>query len=123
MNAPDLEQHAAAVLKRHLERAAPALINPYSERLSEDYFVFHLRRTSANRRLPAGALRRLDRANRAGRARQVFSRRVAEILESQMSYYGTDSIAQLSDKSSSRRRPALFRRAAGHVFRASQQPP
>ena len=43
MNAPDLEQRAADALKPLLERAAPAFVNPYSERLTEDYFIFQLR--------------------------------------------------------------------------------
>jgi hypothetical protein len=96
MNAPDVEQHAATVLKRHLERAAPALINPYSERLSEDYFVFHLRPivNEAGRTVTAASLLEhcadsIAQIVRGERARFSVTER-AEILESQMSYYETD---------------------------------
>src|SRR5947209_72229 len=43
MNAAELEPRVAAAIGRHIERAAPALVNPYAERISEDYCIFHLR--------------------------------------------------------------------------------
>ncbi len=39
----DFSALAARVAKQRLERAAPALVKPYDEWLSEDYFVFHVR--------------------------------------------------------------------------------
>ena len=39
----DFEKHASRIARQKLERAAPALVKPYSEWLSEDYFIFHVR--------------------------------------------------------------------------------
>jgi hypothetical protein len=39
----DFVSHAEPIVKRKLERAAPALVKPYSRWLSEDYFIFHVR--------------------------------------------------------------------------------
>ncbi len=39
----DFEKHASRIVRQKLERAAPALVKPYSEWLSEDYFIFHVR--------------------------------------------------------------------------------
>src|SRR3984885_1763130 len=39
----DFSAHAARIVKQRLERAGPALVKPYKEWLSEDYFVFHVR--------------------------------------------------------------------------------
>ena len=43
----DFSALAARVAKQRLERAAPALVKPYDEWLSEDYFVFHVREIAA----------------------------------------------------------------------------
>src|SRR6266852_8472865 len=39
----DFERQAARIARQRLERAAPALVKPYANWLSEDYFIFHLR--------------------------------------------------------------------------------
>src|ERR1700722_1223241 len=39
----DFEKHASRIVRQKLERAAPALVKPYKEWLSEDYFIFHVR--------------------------------------------------------------------------------
>src|SRR5580658_8531151 len=39
----DFEKHASRIVRQKLERAAPALVKPYPEWLSEDYFIFHVR--------------------------------------------------------------------------------
>src|SRR5579864_6346337 len=39
----DFAGHASRIAHRKLERATPALVKPYSDWLSEDYFIFHLR--------------------------------------------------------------------------------
>ncbi len=96
MNAPDLEQRANDALRPLLERAAPALSKPYQERLTEDYFIFHLRqiRDCDNRVVSATellekhgeAIAQMVRGERA-----VFSAAErAEILSAQMSYYESD---------------------------------
>jgi len=40
---PEFERRARAIVQDKLRRAAPALIKPYEEWLSEDYFIFQLR--------------------------------------------------------------------------------
>src|SRR3984957_18067766 len=39
----DFAAQATAIVRNSLERAAPALIKPYNEWLSEDYLIFHIR--------------------------------------------------------------------------------
>ena len=65
----DFAAQATAIVRASLERAAPALIKPYDEWLSEDYLIFHVREIS---RLALG--HRADSsarlAHRAGGARR-----------------------------------------------------
>src|ERR1700674_1008469 len=44
----DFERHASRIVRQKLERAAPALVKPYSDWLSEDYFIFHVREISGS---------------------------------------------------------------------------
>src|SRR5580692_5148186 len=39
----NFEAQASRIVKQKLERAAPALVKPYKEWLTEDYFIFHVR--------------------------------------------------------------------------------
>src|ERR1700733_7278387 len=39
----DFEKYASRIVHQKLERSAPALVKRYSEWLSEDYFIFHVR--------------------------------------------------------------------------------
>ena len=41
--APEIERRTAELIQSRLERAAPALVQPYPARLSEDYYIIHLR--------------------------------------------------------------------------------
>ena len=96
MNAPDLEQKAAETIREHLARAAPALVNAYQERLSEDYYIIYLQ--SVNARAPecvtaahlieqcAEPIAQIVRGERA----KFSAAERAEILEARMSYYETD---------------------------------
>lgn len=95
MNAPELEQTAAEAIRRHIERAAPALVNPYPQRLTEDYYIIHLTTIDDGGRpvtaddLIAHCGDSIAQIVRGEQAR--FSRaEQGEILESRMSYYETD---------------------------------
>jgi len=44
----DFEKHAQRVAKKCLEQAAPALVKPYKDWLSEDYFIFHVREVAGS---------------------------------------------------------------------------
>ena len=95
MNSPDLEQEAEEELLRRLKKAAPALVNPYQERLSEDYYIIHLHPGQDGGRIVTGdrlieecgnAIAQIVRGERA----QFSKAELAEILQSRMSYYETD---------------------------------
>jgi hypothetical protein len=96
MNAPELEQRAAEAIRQHLERAAPALIHPYTEHLSEDYYMIHLRRIGDAGEAPVTAGELIEHCGDAiaqavrGERARFSSTEGAEILESRMSYYETD---------------------------------
>ena len=44
----DFAEKATAIVRASLERAAPALVKPYKEWLSEDYLIFHVREISGS---------------------------------------------------------------------------
>jgi hypothetical protein len=96
MNAPDLERRAADALAPHLERAARALVRPYPERLTEDYFIFQLRGVDGEPGRTLTAARLLEECGdaiaqvvRGERARFSVAER-DEILSARMSYYDSD---------------------------------
>jgi hypothetical protein len=96
MNAPDLDERAAEALLPHLERAWGALVNPYKERLTEDYFIFQLRQIDDEhgRVLPVARLLH-DHGNAIAQIvrgeRATFSETErSEILSARMSYYDSD---------------------------------
>ena len=96
MNAPDLEQQAAEAIKPRLEKVAAALVNPYRQRLTEDYFIFHLREIAdaAGRAVTAGQLLEhcgdmIAQIVRGERAAFSAAER-SEILAARMSYYESD---------------------------------
>jgi hypothetical protein len=88
----DFEKHASRIVHEKLERAAPALIKPYPEWLSEDYFIFHVSEI-------AGAPSASDLCtSQGGRIAQIVRGETAqlsegernEILQSRTSYYPND---------------------------------
>ncbi|MBV9504229.1 MAG: hypothetical protein JO323_04400 [Acidobacteriia bacterium] len=96
MNSPDLEQRSAESLEPYLERARPALVNPYQQRLSEDYFIFHLREIEGENGRALTAAQLLEQhgdciAQIVRGERAMFSNAErSEILASRMSYYDSD---------------------------------
>jgi len=88
----DFAGHAARVARQKLERAAPALVKPYADWLSEDYFIFHVRQIAGN---PSAAdLVRTDGARIAqivrGETAELSDGERQEILQSRISYYPSD---------------------------------
>ena len=88
----DFSAHAARIVKQRLERAAPAMVKPYKEWLSEDYFVFHVREIAG---LPT-ATELLERHGplvaqivRGERTRLADSES-NEVLQSRISFYPND---------------------------------
>jgi hypothetical protein len=88
----DFEKHASRIVREKLERAAPALVKRYTDWLSEDYFIFHVREVAGS---PSAA--ELC-ASHGGRIAQIVRGELAqlsdgernEILQSRASYYPND---------------------------------
>ncbi len=88
----DFSAHAARIVKQRLERVSPALVKPYQNWLSEDYFVFHVQEI-------AGSSTAEELLERHGRliAQIVRGERTAlarsesnEVLQSHISFYPND---------------------------------
>jgi len=87
------EKLALRVVRQKLERAAPALVKPYTgEFLQEDYFIFHIREIdgapSADELLASqrNAIAQIVR----GEVATLSEGERAEILQSRISYYPSD---------------------------------
>jgi hypothetical protein len=97
MNAPELEQQAAAIVRDRAARIAPALATPNPRQLTEDYYIVHVRtcQDTGTGRAPTAAelIERhgdsIAQTIRGERAKFSPAER-AEILESRMSYYEND---------------------------------
>ena len=91
MNTPELEQQAAGMIRDHAARAGPALVKPYRERLSEDYYIVHIHNSAG---APAGNLIERHAHHIAqivrGEKAQFSASELAEILEPRVSYYEND---------------------------------
>jgi hypothetical protein len=88
----DFEKHAQRVAKKCLEQAAPALVKPYKDWLSEDYFIFHVREVAGS---PSAA--ELIEAQGARIAQIVRGENAVlsdgernEALQAKISYYPND---------------------------------
>ena len=88
----DFAGYAGKIARQKLDRAAPALVKPYANWLSEDYFIFHVRQVAGN---PSAAeLVASDGARIAqivrGETAQLSDGERQEILQSRISYYPND---------------------------------
>ncbi len=88
----DFERHAARIAREKLQHAAPALVKPYKEWLSEDYFIFHVRDipgapSAAELVTSEGA--RIAQIVR-GETMPLSDGERSEILQSRVSYYPND---------------------------------
>jgi hypothetical protein len=88
----DFEKQAARIARQRLEHAAPALVKPYAEWLSEDYFIFHAREvagspTAAELIEKQGA--RIAQIVR-GELGQLSEGEKSEALQARISYYPND---------------------------------
>ncbi len=88
----DFSAHASRIVRKKLEDSAPALIKPYAEWLSEDYFIFHVREIagapSASELVSAQGARIAQIVR--GETAQLSDGERNEILQSQISYYPND---------------------------------
>jgi hypothetical protein len=88
----NFEKLASRIVRQRLERAAPALVKPYTEWLQEDYFIFHVREIdgspSADELLASqpNAIAQIVR----GETNILSDGERGEILQSRISYYPSD---------------------------------
>ena len=94
--APEIERRTAEMIQARLERAAPALVQAYPARLSEDYYIIHLREAfdDQGRRLTAPVMI-AERGEQIaqivrGESQPLAEGEEREVLQSCLSYYPTD---------------------------------
>ncbi len=88
----DFAGHASRIVREKLKRAAPALVKPYKEWLSEDYFIFHVREMSGSPSaddVVSNHGQRIAQIVR-GETLQLSEGERKEILQSRISYYTND---------------------------------
>jgi hypothetical protein len=93
----DFAAHAGRIVRQRLDRAAPALIKPYPEWLSEDYFIFHVQEIKVQDitgspsagQLIASYGSRIAQIVR-GETAQLADGETNEVLQSRISYYAHD---------------------------------
>lgn len=88
----DFAAQATEIVRGRLERAAPALVKPYKEWLSEDYLIFHIREINP---LPSAADLIQQYGPRIAQVVRGDTGRLAEsecneVLQSRISYYAND---------------------------------
>jgi hypothetical protein len=93
----DFAAQAAAIVRASLERAAPALVKPYSLEpgqgwLSEDYLIFHVREISGAPTVGEVIQRHGARIAQVvrGDTGQLAESECNEVLQSRISYYAND---------------------------------
>ncbi len=93
---PDIEKLTSELLETRLERAAPALQQPYAAHLNEDYYIVHLREVmdEDGRPLKAPALLATHGSQIAqivrGESMPLSETEQSEVLQSCLSYYPSD---------------------------------
>jgi len=89
----DFERNAQAIVRKKLERAAPALVKPYQPQwLDEDYFIFHIREIQGNpsaAELVAKYGQQIAQVVR-GETGAISDSERNEVLQSSISYYPND---------------------------------
>ena len=91
----DFEQHARAIVRERLKRAAPALVKPYPEPwLNEDYFIFQMREIEGN---PTAAELLSQHGEEIaqivrGETGELSESERNEVLQSSISYYPHDLV-------------------------------
>jgi hypothetical protein len=88
----DFAAQATAIVRASLERAAPALIKPYKEWLSEDYLIFHIREITGSPSVPDLIHQNGSRIAQVvrGDTGQLADSECNEVLQSHISYYAND---------------------------------
>jgi hypothetical protein len=88
----DFAAQAEAIVRARMERAAPALMKPYKQWLSEDYLIFHVREITGSPSVPELIQRHGSRIAQVvrGDTGQLAESECSEVLQSRISYYAND---------------------------------
>ena len=91
---PDLERQAQQVVRGRLQRIAPAVVRPYSEWLSEDYYIFLLSDVPGR---PRGADLLAQRGPQIaemlrGESMPLAQDEIQDVLQASLSYYPDDLV-------------------------------
>ena len=88
----DFAAQATAIVRASLERAAPALMKPYQEWLSEDYLIFHIREITGAPSVTDLIQQHGSRIAQVvrGDMGQLAESECHEVLQSRISYYAND---------------------------------
>ncbi|HUI85439.1 MAG TPA: hypothetical protein VL240_14530 [Candidatus Binatia bacterium] len=92
---PELERQAQQIVRGRLDRIAPAIVRPYSDWLSEDYYVFLLTDVPGNPRGLDLLAQRVPQIAQILRGEQMPVSRgeCDEVLQASLSYYPNDLVA------------------------------
>jgi len=93
---PEIERYTSELVRTRIEKAAPAFEQPYAPRLSEDYYIIHLREALNDQGTPMTAAELV--ATRGVEIAQIVRGESVplaeserqEVLVSRLSYYPTD---------------------------------
>jgi len=94
--APEIERRTAELIQSRMERAAPALVQAYPARLSEDYYIIHLREALDESGTPMPAPVMLATRGQEisqivrGESMPLSDGERNEVLHSSLSYYPCD---------------------------------
>ncbi|MGA2168823.1 MAG: hypothetical protein ABSG62_11470 [Terracidiphilus sp.] len=88
----DFAAQATDLVRNSLKRAAPALVKPYKEWLSEDYLIFHVREISGSPSVADLIHQHGSRIAQVvrGDTGQLAESECNEVLQSRISYYAND---------------------------------
>jgi hypothetical protein len=88
----DFAAQATEIVRRKLERAAPALVKPYKNWLSEDYLIFHVREINGSSSVMDLVQQHGSRIAQVvrGDTRKLAESECHEVLQSRISYYAND---------------------------------
>jgi hypothetical protein len=96
--APEIEKQAADSVRRSLARARPALVKPYTDWLTEDYYIIQLRPMTKDDGSPVTAAELIaERGEEIAQVVRGEEKRLAddertEILQTRRSYYPDDLV-------------------------------
>jgi hypothetical protein len=93
---PELETRTAEIVRARLDRARPALVQPYKSWLNEDYYVIHITKAVDDSGSPAAAHAMLSARSQQiaqivrGESVPLAEAECREALQSSISYYPND---------------------------------